>query len=387
MSRIPALLLAAVLFAVPACAYESSGTTTTVAVDPEDTPPPSGPAEIVAVDQQGEGSSVRVESVSLPAPGFVVVRLDANGSPGEVIGISEVLSTGVIAGVPVPFFVPLVEATTVHLTIHIDMDRDGRFTYEPPDSFIDEIATTASGDPATTTAFLSLLAPLSPADVFVDPQTNNGTTLAVASASLPSAGWVAVHRSEGGEPGAVLAISELLPAGIVSDLQFELDPALASTQSLFVAVWIDRDGDGIFDPENGLDEIGVRDTGALALENPVITVLSRSPGDLFVLDQESDGASITLESVRFPAPGFVEILSDDDGRPGTRLAVSDLIAAGVVPDLEIELEVPLTEDTVLWVRLWIDFDQDGTLSGGDLTVLDEPDGDVVEDSFEVTVVE
>jgi hypothetical protein len=385
MSRLPTLLLVAALFAVPACAYESAGTTTTVTVAPEDTPPPSGPAEILALDQQIEGSSVTVESVSLPAPGFVVVRQDAGGSPGEVIGISEVLSTGVIAQVPVAFFVPILGATTVHLTIHIDMDRDERFTYEPPDAFVDEIATTAAGEPATTTAVLTLLAPLSPADVFVDPQTTNGTTLDVASASLPTPGWVAIHQSEGGEPGAVLAISELLPAGIATDLEFELDPALESTQSVFVVVWIDRDEDGIFDPETGLDEIGVRDTGALALENPVITVLSRSPGDLFVLDQESDGTSITLDSVRFPSPGFVEVLSDDDGKPGVRLAVSDLIQAGVVPDLEIDLDVPLTEDAVLWVRLWIDFDQDGALSGGDLTALDEPDGDPIEGSFEVEI--
>jgi hypothetical protein len=198
---------------------------------------------------------------------------------------------------------------------------------------------------------------------------------------------VAVHQSEGGEPGAVLAISDLLPAGITAGLVFDLDPALESTQSVFVAVWIDRDEDGIFDPETGLDEIGVRDTGALALENPVITVLSRSPGDLFVLDQESDGTSITLDSVQFPAPGFVEILSDDDGEPGTRLRVSDLIQAGVFPDLEVEFEEALTESAVLWVRLWIDFDQDGTLSDGDLTVLDEPDGDPIEDSFEVELVE
>lgn len=386
MSRLPVLLLAATLLAIPGCSYESSGTTTTVTFAPDDTPPPSGPAEIVALDQQIEGSSVLVESVSLPAPGFVVVRQDANGSPGEVLGISEVLSTGVIARVPVAFFVPLIEETTVHLTIHIDMDRDERFTYEPPDSFIDEIATTASGDPATTTAVLTLLAPLAPADAFVDPQTNNGSTLDVASVSLPSAGWVVIHQSEGGEPGAVLAISELLPAGITADLVFNLDPALESTQSVFVAVWIDRDQDGIFDPENGLDEIGVRDNGSLALENPVITVLARSPGDLFVLDQESDGTSVTLESVRFPAPGFVEILSDDDGEPGARLAVSALLQAGVAPDLEIELDAALTEDAVLWVRLWIDFDQDGTLSSADLTVLDEAGGSVIEDSFELTVV-
>lgn len=383
---LPLVMAAALVVAAAACTYESAGTTTTTTLPDGEAPPPTGPADVVASDQRVEGSSLIVDSVSLPAPGFVVVRKDAGGSPGEVIGISEVLTTGVIARVPVPFFVPLTEGTRVHLTIHIDVDRDGRFTYEPPDAFIDEIATKANGDPATTTALLTLLASSSPADVFVDPQTNNGTVLTVASATLPSAGWVVVHKSEGGEPGTILAISDLLPLGTAVDLRLELDPPLESTQSVFVAVWIDRDEDGLFDPAAGLDAIGVRDDGALAIESPVITVLARSPGDLFVLDQESDGKSVVLDSVQLPAPGFVEILTDVDGRPGARLVVSELLSAGVAPDFEIEFEDPLTEDAVLWARLWIDFDQDGTLSAADLTVLDEPGGEVVEDSFEVTIV-
>jgi len=385
MPRRLLVLLAAALVALPACAYESAGTTSTTTVPVGEEPAATSPAEIVASDQRVEGSSLIVDSVSLPAPGFVVVREDAGGSPGEVIGISEVLTTGVIARVPVPFFVPLIEGTRVHLTVHIDVDRDQRFTYEPPDAFIDEIATTATGEPATATALLTLLTPLSPADVFVDPQTNNGTTLLVASATLPSAGWVAVHKTEGGEPGEVLAISDLLPAGTATNLEFELEPPLETTQSVFVAVWIDRDEDGRFDRAAGSDEIGVRDDGALAMESPVITVLARSPGDLFVLDQESDGTSVVLDSLQLPAPGFVEILTDVDGEPGERIIVSDLIGAGVATNFEIGFEVPLTEDTVLWARLWIDFDQDGTLSAADLTVLDEPGGEEIRDSFEVTL--
>jgi uncharacterized lipoprotein YbaY len=367
MSR-PISLLLALSLALTGCAYESSGTTTTTTLAAGQEPPPTAPADIVVSDQMIEGSSLTVDSISLPAPGFVVVRLDAGGSPGEVIGISELLTTGIISQVPIPFFVPLNDEVTVHLTIHIDMDRDDRFTYEPPDAFVDEIASKANGEPATTTARLTLLAPISPADVFVDPQTNNGAMIEVASASLPAPGWVAIHRSEGGEPGEVLALSDLLPEGVTNDLVFTLSTPLDATQELFVAVWIDRDEDGIFDPETGADEIGVRDDGALALENPVITVLARSPGDLFVLDQESDGDT-----------------SDDDGAPGGRIAVSSLLPAGVTPDLTIDLDPSLTGTTVLWVRLWIDFDQDGELSAGDATVLDEPDGDVIQDSFEVEV--
>jgi len=383
MSRPISLLLVSAL-ALAACGYESAGTTTTTTLADDEAPPSTGPADIVASDQMIEGSSLVVDSVSLPSPGFVVVRMDAGGSPGQVIGISELLTTGVISGVPIPFFVPLAEEATVHLTIHIDVDRDERFTYEPPDAFVDEIATRANGEPATTTALLTLLAPISPADVFADPQTNNGATIEVASATLPSPGWVAIHASLGGEPGEVLAVSEMLPVGVTNDLVFAIDPPLESTQGVFVVVWIDRDGDGVFDPAAGADEIGVREDGALAIANPVITVLARSPGELFVLDQDSDGTSVFIDSVRLPSPGFVEILTDDGGSPGNRVAVSIPLPAGT-SEVEIDLDPALAETTILWARLWIDFDQDGTLSAGDLTALDEPDGSVVQDSFELEV--
>jgi hypothetical protein len=137
--RIPLVLV--LVLAAAACSYESSGTTTTTLAPVTEDTVPTGPADIVASDQRSEGSSVLVDSLSMPAPGWVVARLDAGGSPGEVIGVSELVSKGVTSAVSVPFLVPVAGTTTVHLTIHIDVDADGEFRYEPPDSFIDQIAT------------------------------------------------------------------------------------------------------------------------------------------------------------------------------------------------------------------------------------------------------
>jgi len=194
--------LAALLLLAAACAYESSGTTTTSVALIEDEPIATGPADIVAEDQRSEGSSVLIDSLSLPAAGWVVARADNDGSPGEVIGISELLSKGVISAVPVSFLVPIAETTTVHLTIHIDVDGDGEFRYEPPDSFIDEIATEASGEPATTTVTITLLPPLGPAEALLEEQVTDGTSLVVAGGLLPAPGFIAVQQNEGGEPGA-----------------------------------------------------------------------------------------------------------------------------------------------------------------------------------------
>ena len=75
---------AALVLLVAACTYESSGTTTTSVALVEDEPVATGPAGIVAEDQRSEGSSVLIDSLSLPSAGWVVARADNDGSPGEV---------------------------------------------------------------------------------------------------------------------------------------------------------------------------------------------------------------------------------------------------------------------------------------------------------------
>lgn len=371
--------------ALAGCAYESSGTTTTTIADSEDVPPALGPADVVVEDQRVEGSFFIVDMVSMPAGGWVVARVEEGGSPGEVIGISELLAIGVITGVPVPFFVPISEDTVVHVTVHIDVDRDGRFTYEPPDSFIDEIAVRDNGEPATARASLSILPPLGPSEVFVDEQVTDGSSVGGIGAILSSPGFVVVHADDDGSLGPVLAVSDLLPAGEVDGLAMSLSPALTGTQVVHVAVYIDRNEDGVFGPGDAADEIGVREDGSLAVTSVVITVPARGPAAVEVSDQASDGETVIVDFVDLPFDGFVEILTDDEGEPGSRIGVSDLISAGGVSDIEVTLDSALTEGATLWLRLWVDLDRNGELSAGDEIALFELDGDPVAVSFEVTV--
>jgi len=66
----------------------------------------------------------------------------------------------------------------------------------------------------------------------------------VASATLPSAGFLEVRADQGGAPGRLLAVSDLLPAGTASDLALELNEALTGDATLWVRMRIDFDGDG-----------------------------------------------------------------------------------------------------------------------------------------------
>ena len=95
------LMMLSLALAVSACAYESSGTTTTTSLNPDEIPPSTGPADLVLREQRTKGAGVVFESVTMPDPGFVVLYADEGGSPGEVIGTSAILSAGVIANVPV----------------------------------------------------------------------------------------------------------------------------------------------------------------------------------------------------------------------------------------------------------------------------------------------
>ncbi len=368
-----------------ACSYETSGTSTTSAPLPGEEPVATSPADIVAIDQRSEGSSVMVESLSMPSPGWVVARLDAGGSPGELIGISELVSKGVSTAVAVPFLVPIADTTTVHLIVHVDADANGEFLYEAPDSLVDSVATTAGGNPAAAIITVGLLPPLGPASALLDPQVTDGTTVTIAGGLLPAAGFIALHADAGGVPGEVLGVSGLLPVGEFGAFELSLDPSLAATAVFHAVAWVDRDENEAFTPGEEGDQMAVTEDGALAAGTALITVLARTPASIEVADQEvASGGQFIVATVVAPSPGFIEVLRDAAGSPGTRMAVAT-VTAGTTNDLAIPLPGGVGTGTRLWLRLWVDFDQSGALTPGDLIALNQPDGDPVEESFVVTI--
>jgi hypothetical protein len=386
MIRRTALSLVAVALVAASCSYESSGTTTTTFVAPEDIPPSTGPADLVFEDQRIEGTSITIDSVTMPDAGWVVVRVDQGGGPGEIIGISEILRKGVIARVPIPFTIPLTADTTVHATVHVDIDRDGEFTYSAPDALVDEIATFANGNAASVSAAVGLLPPIQPGEATFNEQRTDGTTVVGAAAVIPAPGFIALMSNVQGEPGEVLDVTELLPAGTVADIEFSPEPALRVSGLVFLVAWVDRDENGLFDPIE--DDIAVRADGTLAADSAVISVIPLEPTVITVDDQTGDGSEIVVTSVDFPAAGFVELLFDSGGVPGQRIALSGARVDGLSEDITFELDDPLTGDAgselTLWVRVIVDFDEDGTATEADPFGLVGPGGEVATASFTFT---
>jgi hypothetical protein len=305
-----------------------------------------------------------------------------------VVGVSEVIGRGTVADVLVPLFLPLDAEAVLHATLHVDMDQDGRFLYEPPDSFVDLPATDGAGAVATASAEVGLLAPLAPAAVTLADQRINGEEVVVDEVTLPAPGFVALQASVDGVPGAILGLSGLLPEGTTRAVAIPLGEPAAGVQTVFAVVYIDRDGDGMagIAEADSPDEVAQAFDGGPARASAEITVVLVTPAGLELEDQEGDGTTVVIASVILPSPGFLDVRADTGGSPGRRLAVSELLPTGTTSRVEIELPQALAADAVLWVRVRIDFDGDGALGEGDPNALDA-DGRSVRASLAYTLLE
>jgi hypothetical protein len=371
--------------AVSACAYESSGTTTTTTIDPDHLAPSTGPADIVFREQRIHGSGVEVESVSLPSPGFIVLYSDEGGAPGAVIGATDVLSPGVIASVPVSFFVPLEADSVVHAQVHIDMDRDEAFTYEPPDAFIDVPATFANGEVASVPALIGLLPPVAPAVLGFSEQRITGDAITISSVDLPAAGFVVLREDDLGRPGRFLGVSDLLPAGVTTDLEVAFDEPIGISAVVFASLYVDRDEDGVLSlGDDAVDRLAQGEDGLEATLGMPITVVPLTPVRLAADDQETEGLEVSVTAT-VPAQAFAVLRADASGEPGEVLGVSDLLMIGT-NGITFGLDPPLAADATLWVIVHIDLDGNGRFDGGEPVGILEGGG-AAEASFRVILPE
>jgi hypothetical protein len=105
------------------------------------------PAAVSMRDQTTGGDAVAVESVTLPAGGYVVVR----AADGSALGHSGHLAAGRHEGVTVPLADPLDGSARLVATVHVD---DGDREYGSSDA--DRPYLTAAGDPVADAARVTL---------------------------------------------------------------------------------------------------------------------------------------------------------------------------------------------------------------------------------------
>ncbi|MCJ7725007.1 MAG: hypothetical protein MUP76_01260 [Acidimicrobiia bacterium] len=111
------------------------------------------------------------------------------------------------------------------------------------------------------------MVPLTPTQLTVADQESEGAAV-VATVTTPAPAFVVMRADNGGEPGAVLAVSSLLELGS-TDVTLTLDPPLTADATVWITVHIDFNGDGVFDES---DPVGIRPNGRPAEQSIVVTL-------------------------------------------------------------------------------------------------------------------
>jgi len=359
--RIAALLVGVGLVAA-ACSSSSDTAASTTTTAGSETPATS-PASVTVEDQMSDGMTIVVKSVELPSAGFVAVHADNGGSPGAVIGHSDLLPSGTSDDVSVTLDEALEGTSIVWPMAHIDMDGDGEYTFMPPDNAIDVPAINADGNVAVAPAAVTLAPESGPSSLEADDQEGLGLGVSVASVTLPAQGFIAVHAEADGAPGPVIGHSDLLPAGTSTDVEIIFDEPLEASAKVFPMAHIDMDGDGQYTfmpPDNAIDLPALLDNGDIAVVAVNLTVLpATSPSSLEADEQTSDGTTIVVKTVNLPSSGFIAVHADADGSPGPVIGHSDLLPAGENTDVTVTLDEALTASGVVWPMVHIDMDGDG----------------------------
>jgi len=156
-------------------------------------------------------------------------------------------------------------------------DDAGTTTVAEAPSTTAAATTTTAAATTTTTAAATTAAtpPTSPADVVFEAQASDGSSIVVASVTLPAPGFIAVHGNAAGSPGPVVGHSALLPAGTSTNVEVTLDEPLTETDLLFPMAHIDANGNGeyeFFPPDETTDGPAFTADGDVAVVGAEVTV-------------------------------------------------------------------------------------------------------------------
>ncbi len=118
--------------------------------------PPTQPASITFDAQDSDGTTITIAAAELPADGFIAVHGDGGGSPGPVIGVSELIRAGTSTDVVITLDAPLEGDTTLYPMVHIDTNGNGIYEFGSVEG-VDGPGVTAAGDVAVVGGAVTLI--------------------------------------------------------------------------------------------------------------------------------------------------------------------------------------------------------------------------------------
>ncbi|WP_396613301.1 PGF-CTERM sorting domain-containing protein [Haloferax sp. S1W] len=343
-------------------------------------------------DQTTAGTTVTVDSVTLPEGGFVTIH-DASLSDGHVlgsvVGSSTYLEAGTHENVTVRLDEPIGESGTFVAMPHKDTDGDRVYSFVAGNGEADG-PYTADGGAVVAEAMVNASASVSMSD-----QPTTGDTVVVDRVELSQGGFVTIHDAtvtDGEVFESIRGTSAYLPAGVHENVRVELDTPVTENTTLVPMAHRDTDGDETYTfPESE----GENDGPYTADGSAVVDTAMAMPSDTANIEyseQATGGYSIVVDSAYLPEGGFVTVhdgtVTEGEVFESIR-GTSAYLEPGLHRDVRVTLDAPLNETTTVVPMAHKDTDGDETYtfpeSEGENDGPYTADGGAVIDSGNATV--
>ncbi|WP_197409661.1 DUF7282 domain-containing protein [Haloferax profundi] len=314
-------------------------------------------------NQASAGTTVTVDSVTLPDGGFVTIH-DASLSDGNVlgsvVGSSAYLDAGTHENVTVTLDDPVAESGTYIAMPHMDSDGDRVYSFVAANGGADG-PYTADGGPVVDDAIVNASASVSMSD-----QPTTGDSVVVDRVELSQGGFVTIHDAtvtEGAVFESIRGTSAYLEAGVHENVRVELDDPVTENTTLVPMAHMDTDGDQMYtfpETEGETDGPYVTDGGA------VVDTAMAMPSDTATVtysEQATGGYSLVVDSVFLPDGGFVTIHDGTvtDGAVFESIrGTTTYLEPGLHNDVRVTLDAPLNETTTVVPMAHMDTDDDQT---------------------------
>jgi uncharacterized surface protein with fasciclin (FAS1) repeats len=346
--------------------------------------------EVFVIDQDIVDGSVNVTRATINGDGWVVIHVDADGAPGDVIGYAHLMD-GVNANVKVD--VDAGAATdTLHAMLHVDGGEVGAYEFPGPDEplTVDDaivmmpFEVTGTSDTVIGTAraaggFETLLAAIDAAGLTKTLQGAGPFTVFAptddAFAALPE-GTVDALLEDVETLSQILTYHVLPEKVMAADLadgqeaatvqgdnvtfgvgdDVTINDAVISATDIEAANGVIHVIDSVILPQAVAEALGLGAEEAAPAEEEEAPEV---PAAVEASRQESDGASVVVDMVEAAQDGWLSIRANDAFQPGAVLGVVP-VTAGVSEGVEVPLDEALSESGMVFASLHVDDGEIGT---------------------------
>lgn len=318
-----------------------------------------------AGDQKLDGSSVTIDSVTVPVDSWVVVHSTSKEgfTFGGVLG-ETLVKAGTTANVKVDLSGDM--TTAVWPMLHVDDGVAGTYefgTVEGADAPVVVNGAVASF-PIWTAPHLRVKDQIVTHGDGMTP--SDSATVNVESVLSDGPGIVVIHANDNGNAGAILGAT-FVPDGLSKNVAIELDTTAGITPVVWPMLHTDGGDAGAY-VDNTIDP-------PVSVDGAVVTFTSNIAPALVVEDQavtveEGEEPYIVIKNALIDAPGWVAIHADKDGQPGEVIGTA-LLHAGANWNVEVTID-PAKAGTKVFPMLHYDDHAMGTYEFGTVDGADAP---------------